>query len=112
MIGDDIKFGELMGDLVLVEMAPSVSDLIHLPPDVSKWHSKENAIQGFNRGTILKVGPGKKHEKTGILLETTVQPGDVIRFSDLQYPEYRQDGKRCCLIHEGDILFVEEEATA
>jgi co-chaperonin GroES (HSP10) len=98
-----------LGDRILVEMAESIHDTFLIPLDVSKWRGKDNAIEGYNRGKVLRVGPGKRHEKTGALMPVTVKPGDMIRFSELQYWEGQEDGKRVCLIHEGDILGVEEQ---
>lgn len=97
-------------DRVLVRMdesLPNQAGLI-LRPDTSKWRAKDGAIEGWNRGTIVAVGPGKPHPKSGVLLPVTVQPGDVIRFSELEYPTETVDGQKHVLIGEGDIMFVEE----
>ena len=98
-----------LGDRIVVQMDDSIHETFHIPLDVSKWRGKDGAIEGFNRGTVLRVGPGKRHEESGVLLPVTVKPGDRIRFGELQYWESTEDGKRICLIHEGDILGVEEE---
>ncbi len=97
-----------LSDRIVVEMAESIHDTFLIPLNVSKWRGKDNAIEGYNRGKVLRVGPGKRDEKTGRPFPVTVKPGDMIRFSELEYHEDREDGKRVCLIHEGDILGVEE----
>lgn len=97
-------------DKVLVcmdESLPNQAGLI-LKPDTSKWRAKDGAIEGWNRGTVISTGPGKRHPKSGVLLPVTVQPGDVVRFSELEYPTERVDGREYVLIGEGDIMFVEE----
>lgn len=101
-------------DRVLVLMDESLPNAagIHLQPDVSKWRAKYGAVEGWNRGTIVAVGPGKKHPKTGALMAPQVEIGEVVRFSELEYPEELENGKRYVLISEQDILMVEEPETA
>jgi len=99
-----------LGDRLVVELDESLSNVIHIPPVVEKWRSKDGSVEGWNRGRVIRVGPGKKHPKSGALLPMCVQPGDVVRFSELEFPEDREDGKRVCLISEMDILGVEEAA--
>lgn len=90
------------------ESLPNQAGLI-LKPDVSKWRSKDGAIEGWNRGTVVRVGPGKPHPKSGVLLPVTVKEGDVVRFSELAYPTEMVDGRTHVLIGESDIMFIEEE---
>lgn len=98
-------------DRVLVRMDESLPNTagLYIPPDISKWRAKDGAIEGWNRGTVMAVGPGKRHPKTGALLPTQVQVGAVVRFSELEYPEHRENGDRFALIQEGDILMVEQD---
>lgn len=98
-----------LGDRLVVEMDESLSSVIHLPPDTSKWRAKAGSVEGWNRGRVVRVGPGTKHPKTGVLLPCTVQVGDVVRFSELEYPTEIEGGKRVCLISEMDVLGVEEQ---
>lgn len=98
-----------LGDRLVVELAESLHETFLIRPDVSRWRAKDGSVEGWNRGKVLRVGPGKRHEKTGVLMPVTVKPGDWVRFSELEYPEDREDGKRVCLIQEADILGVEEQ---
>lgn len=99
-----------LGDKVLVlmdESIPNQAGLI-IKPDVSKWRAKDGAIEGWNRGTVVRVGPGKPHPRTQQPVPLEVKPGDVVRFSELEYPSERIDGREYVLIGEGDIEWVEE----
>lgn len=71
------------------------------PTDVSKWRGKDNRIETMNRGTVHAVGP----DTYG------VQPGDVIRFSEIQYPTTTIDGQEYVIISDMDIIGVEEEGS-
>lgn len=80
------------------------------------WRSKEQAIESYNRGTVVSSGPGKRDSKTlehvsmrfdaGDCIRT-LRGGDVVRFSELEYPEFRENGERYVLICQGDIVGVE-----
>lgn len=96
-------------DRMLVRMDESLPNAagLYMPPDVSKWRAKDSAIEGWNRGTVVSVGPGKRHPKTGAHQPVQVAIGDVVRFSELEYPEHRENGERFALIQEGDVLMVE-----
>jgi co-chaperonin GroES (HSP10) len=48
----------------------------------------------------------------GVLLEMSVKPGDIVRFSELEYPTESSDGHKHVLISEQDILWVEEAEEA
>ena len=85
------------------------------------WRAKDQAIESFNRGVVVSAGPGKRDSKT---LKTvsmhfdagncirTLQAGDVVRFSELEYPEFKEGGERYVLICQGDIVGVEvDDAT-
>ena len=80
------------------------------------WRSKDQAVESYNRGTVVAAGPGRRDPKT--LISTpmrfdagdcirTLQAGDVVRFSELEYPEFKENGERYVLIMEGDIVGVE-----
>ena len=80
------------------------------------WRSKDQAIESFNRGTVVSVGPGKRDAETLVPYSMrfdagncirTLQAGDVVRFSELEYPEFKEDGERYVLICQGDIVGVE-----
>ena len=80
------------------------------------WRAKDQAIESFNRGTVVSVGPGKRDPETlrphsmrfdaGDCIRT-LQAGDVVRFSELEYPEFKENGERYVLICQGDIVGVE-----
>jgi co-chaperonin GroES (HSP10) len=96
------------------ESLPETS--LFIPIRTDKWTGKDNAIESYGRGKVVLCGPGKRNQKTGRperMVFTSaqgirpVQEGDVIRFSELEYPEHKEDGKRYALITEGDIVGVE-----
>lgn len=95
-------------DRILVLMDDTLPNVagIFLAPDVSKW--REATDQIGNRGTVVAVGPGKRHPKTLELMPMTTKVGDVVRFSELQYHEHKEDGKRYAVISEMDVTGVEE----
>lgn len=97
-----------LGDKVLVMLDESLPNAagIFLAPDVSKW--REATDQIGNRGTVVAVGPGRRNSQ-GQFLPMSVQVGDVVRFSELEYPR-DPDNKRLALISEMDITTVEETA--
>lgn len=105
-------------DRVLVELDESIPEAggIYIPIRVDKWTGKNGSIESFARGKVIDCGPGKRHPKTlkRFRMEfqastgmRPVQPGDTIRFSELEYPEHKENGKRYALITEGDIVGVE-----
>ena len=80
------------------------------------WRAKDQAVESFNRGTVVSVGPGKRDPETLIPYSMrfdagdcirTLQAGDVVRFSELEYPEFKEGGERYVLICQGDIVGVE-----
>jgi len=78
-----------------------------LPPKTDAYRSKDGAVEGMNRGVVVAVGPGARHPKTDKLLPMSVQVGDVVRFSELQYYTFDEDGRKHVLISEMDVLGVE-----
>lgn len=99
-----------LGDRLWVRLDEKIASasLIHIAPNTDRWRSKEGCIESENRGTVVLVGPGKRHPKTGVLLGPTVNAGDVVRFSELEYYSEMVDGEKHVLISESDVLFVEE----
>ena len=97
-------------DKVLVQLDDSLPNQagIHLAPDVSKW--REALDQIGNRGTVVAVGPGKRHPKTGQCMPVSVEVGDVVRFSELEFPRHFEDGKTYVLISDMDVAGVEMAA--
>lgn len=78
---------------------------IHLPHDVTRWREAEDQIG--NRGTVVAVGPGKRHPKTDALLPMGCQIGDVVRFSELEFYSWNEDGHKYALISDMDVVGVE-----
>lgn len=96
-------------DRVLVRLDESLPNAagIYLKPDVSRWRARNGAVEGWNRGTVVGVGPGRKNASTGDLMPLTVRLGDVVRFSELEFPEHKEGGHTYALIQEADVLMVE-----
>lgn len=100
------------GDKIVVKIDPVIANNAGLiiAPDVTRWRGKNGAIEGENRGTIVAVGPGKATSK-GVIMPMDAKPGDVIRFCELEYHNWKEDGDMYVLISEQDILWVEEPET-
>lgn len=98
-------------DRVLVLMDDSLQNTAGLliPLKIDKWRAKDGAVEGQNRGQVAAVGPGKRNRDTGVLMPMTVKPGDWVRFSELEYMEHKEGGKRYALIQLADVLVVEED---
>ena len=80
------------------------------------WRSKDQAVESYNRGVVVSTGPGKRDMENGGFTTMhfdagdcirTLKAGDVIRFSELEYPEFKENGERYVLICQGDIVGVE-----
>lgn len=81
---------------------------IVVPHDTNKW--LEARKQLGNRGVVLYVGAGKRHEKTAVLLKPQCRVGDVVRFSELEYPYMIRDGAKYVMINDMDIVGIETHA--
>lgn len=97
-----------MGNRILVEMDESIHSTFYIPPTVDKWQAKEGAVESYNRGKVVAIGPGKRHPKTDVRLPMMARVGDIVRFSELEYPSVKEGGKTYALISEADIVGVEE----
>lgn len=97
-----------LGNRILVEMDESLPNSVgfFLRPDIDNWREADDQIG--NRGKVVAIGPGKRHPKTDVLLPMMTKIGDVVRFSELQYPKHKEDGKTYALISEMDVVGVEE----
>lgn len=103
-------FRPLKDNLVvrLDESIPSASAFgLILPPKTDAYRAKDGAVEGENRGVVVSIGPGRS-TKAGVPMGMAVQPGDIVRFSELEYPSEVVDGRKHVLISEADILWVEE----
>jgi len=106
-------------DRVVVELDETIPTPIPgfiIPIVTDKFRAKDGAVETYNRGTVVAVGPGKRDPKTGVQKNLifddgnggrAMRAGDKIRFSELEFPEFKQEGKRYVLIGEGDVAFVE-----
>lgn len=104
-------------DRLLVEVDESIAETsLVIPIRTDKWTGRDGAVESYGRGRVVACGPGKRHPKSGkterMVFQSgegtrPVREGDVVRFSELQYPEHKEDGKRYALITEGDIVGVE-----
>lgn len=106
-------------DKVVVELADSIPTPIPgfiIPIVTDKFRSKDGAVETYNRGTVVAVGPGKRDPKTGKPIPMhfhspqgvrSLKAGDVIRFSELEYYEFKEDGKRFVIISDSDVGGVE-----
>lgn len=94
----------------LDENLPTAIEGFVLPPKTDAYRAKDGAVEGMNRGTVVTVGPGARHPKTDKLIPMETQVGDIVRFSELQYHTFTEDGHKYVLISEMDILGVETPA--
>src|SRR5882672_11820393 len=106
-------------DRVIVELDESIPTNIPgfiIPIVTDHFRAKAGAIESYNRGTVIACGPGKKDPKTlrPIPMQfdagdsiRPLQAGDIIRFGELEYPQFKEDGKRYALITQADVVGVE-----
>ena len=94
-----------MGNRIFVKLDESIPTSVEgliIPPDVNRWRShRENQIDSMNRGKVMFIGP----DVYG------VEPGDYIRFSEINYPTTEIDGSKYVIITDMDVVGVEEEGT-
>ena len=72
-----------------------------IPPKTDKWTGTAEAVYSENRGTVAFIGPDIDTDQLKV--------GDVIRFSELQYPTVEVEGEKYIVITDMDIVGVEEE---
>lgn len=96
-------------DNVVVKLDPVIANAggLLVVPNPKTWRAKGGAIEGENRGTVVSVGPGKAN-KLGKVMPPDVMVGEVVRFSELEYPNWLEGDDTYVLISESDILWVEE----
>jgi chaperonin GroES len=61
----------------------------------------------FNLGEVIAVGPGKL-SKRGNPIPLDVKPGDIVRYGEFQFPEYREAGIKYQILQEADIAAIVE----
>ena len=95
--------------LVKLDESLPTEAVIYLAPIVDKWREADDQIG--NRGTVVAVGPGKMTRK-GVRMPMSVAPGDIIRFSELEYHAEKTPEGTFVIINEMDIEYVEEQENA
>lgn len=100
--------------VLLDDNLPTGIDGFVLPPKTDAWRAKEGAVESMNRGKVVAVGPGARHPKTDQIIPMQTSVGDIVRFSELQYHSWNENGGKYALISEMDVLYVEpaEEVAA
>lgn len=97
----------------LDESIPSAAKFgLILPPKTDAWRAKDGSVEGENRGVVVAVGPGLRSSDTGEFIPLSVNVGEVVRFSELEYPSEVVDGRKYVLISEQDVLWVEDAEEA
>ena len=111
-------------DRVIVELDNTIPTNIPgliIPIVTDKFRSKNGAIEAQNRGTVVSCGPGKQCPKTGRNIPKhfdaadgirTLRAGDIVFFGELEYYEFKEDGKRYAVIMDSDVVGVEVEMEA
>lgn len=85
--------------VLLDESIPSAAKFgLILPPKTDAYRARGGAVEGENRGTVVRLGP----DADG------VEVGEIVRFSELEYPHEMVEGRKHVLISDQDILWVEE----
>lgn len=82
---------------------------IHLPTVTDKWRIATDQLG--NRGVVVKVGEGKRHPRTGVLMKPQCQCGDIVRFSELEYPSVNINGEKLVIINDQDIIGIENNTS-
>lgn len=110
---------------VLVRIDANIPTLIPgliAPIKTDAWRGRDNAIESYGRGVVVSAGPGARDSDTGkhipMLFEAagssirSLQPGDVVRFSELEYPTYSDGMHQYAMITDGDVVGVEQSIGA
>jgi co-chaperonin GroES (HSP10) len=109
---------------VVVKLDPSIVTNIPgfiAPIKTDAWRGKDQAIESYNRGIVIAVGPGKKDPKTLRPMQMyfdaedgrrALRAGDVVRFSEIEYPTFKEHGETFALITDGDVVGVEVSEAA
>lgn len=78
---------------------------ILLPVNTDNWRAADDQLG--NRGKVIMVGAGRRHPKSACLLKPQCKEGDIVRFSELEYPTVEMYGVKYIVINDQDILGVE-----
>ena len=66
----------------------------------------DTAKEKPQQGTVVAVGPGKRSEQTGELIELGVNEGDKVLFSKYGGTEVKLDGEEYLILSSRDILAI------
>lgn len=66
----------------------------------------DTAKEKPQQGTVVAVGPGKRSEQTGELIQVDVNEGDTVLFSKYGGTEVKVDGVEYLILSARDILAV------
>ncbi|HEX2027384.1 MAG TPA: co-chaperone GroES [Nitriliruptorales bacterium] len=69
----------------------------------------DTAKEKPHQGTVIAVGPGKRSEQTGELVQVDVNEGDTVLFSKYGGTEVKFDGEEYLILSARDILAVIEK---
>jgi chaperonin GroES len=64
----------------------------------------ETAKEKPQQGTVVAVGPGKRSDSTGELIEVDVAAGDTVLFSKYGGTEVKVEGQEYLILSARDIL--------
>lgn len=78
---------------------------ILLPVNVDKWRDAKDQIA--NRGTVVQIGEGRRHPKTGHLAAPQCKVGDIVRFSEIEYPKVSTANGLLLIVNDMDIVGIE-----
>lgn len=89
---------------VFVKIAESINTPIPgfvIKPKTEMWTGRDGAVYSENRGTVIAVGPDVDPEQ--------LKSGDIVRFSEIQYPTVEHEGEKFTVITDMDVVGVEED---
>ena len=66
----------------------------------------DTAQEKPQQGEVLAVGPGKRSEQTGELIQVDVNAGDTVIYSKYGGTEIKVDGNEVLIMEESDILAI------
>ena len=66
----------------------------------------ETAKEKPQQGTVIAVGPGKRSDQTGDLIQVDVNEGDTVLFSKYGGTEVKVGGQEYLILSARDILAV------
>jgi len=91
-----------------------LSDLVIVRPDTPMEISAGGIIlapssqEEAKQGTVLAVGPGKRHEN-GYVEPMTLKAGDRVAFSSYAKEFFKHQGEQLITLHEADVIGVLDE---